>query len=292
MGKALSFSFTMENSCSGPSTSRVLYVVVPLSDYLFLNVNIKVQLILNMTEAIPCIQSSGVKCVLVVSNIDLTTDLPTMKPSAFLESSIKDFTLNINNDYRYLKTGYYVSLHAEILGNSVIPSSENTVDAYRTPILLLRASKAGISTAPFIVTGSVKQIIAELGFPVVLFAVNPFSYDGFKIAKNRSALYRAVKSLEMNYKFAVCAQPLKGTMVSFKSIFGKCEMGKELREISEKVYEVFKIPICKLHVQRVEKEAYLCGLQPLKKEELLPNDLKTINEEIWQISKNGEHIVG
>jgi hypothetical protein len=255
-------------------------------------VNINVQLILNTTVAIPCIQLSGAKCVLVVSNIDLTTDLPTMKPSTFLESSIKAFTLNINNDYRYLKAGYYVSLHAEILGNSVIPSSENTVDAYRTPILLLRASKAEIPTLPYLVTDSVKQIMDEFGFPVVVFAVNPFSYDGFKIAKNRSALYRAVKSLGMNYKFTVCALPLKGEMVSFKSIFGKCELEGKEREISEKVYQVFGIPICKLHVQRIEKDAFLCGLQPLKKEELLPEDLEMISEEVLQISKNGDFLIG
>ena len=56
--------------------------------------------------------------VLVVSNIDLKDDLKTLNPSQFLESSIKETTININNDYRYLKTGYYVSLHAEVLGNS------------------------------------------------------------------------------------------------------------------------------------------------------------------------------
>jgi len=230
--------------------------------------------------------------VLVVSNIDLTTDSPIMKPSTFLESSIKDFTLNINNDYRYLKTGYYVSLHAEILGNPVIPSSENIIDAYRTPILLLRASKAGIPIMPYLVTGSVKQILSEFSFPVVAFAVNPFSYEGFKTAKNRSALYRAVKSLSMNYKFAVCVQPLVGEMVSFKSVFGKCGLEDNARMISEKVYEVFKIPICKLHVQRVEKDVYLCGLQPVKKEEILPVDLETVCEEISQFSRDGENLVG
>jgi len=230
--------------------------------------------------------------VLVVSNIDLTTELPIMKPSTFLESSIKDFTLNINNDYRYLKTGYYVSLHAEILGNPVIPSSENTVDAYRTPILLLRASKAGIPTMPYLVTDSVKRIITEFNFPVVVFAVNPFSHEGFRTAKNRSALYRAVKSLGMNYKFTVCSEPLKGEMITFKSIFGKCELEENIRKISERVYEVFKIPICKLHVQRIEKDAYLCGLQPVKKEEILSADLKMICEESFQLSKNGENLVG
>jgi len=245
-----------------------------------------------MTTTIPCTQSFGVTCVLVVSNIDLTTNLPTMKPATFLESAIKDFTLNINNDYRYLKMGYYVSLHAEILGSSVIPSSENIIDAYRTPILLLRASKAGISVIPYIVTGSVKQIIDEIGFPAVIFAVNPFSHEGYKIAKNRSALYRAVKSLGMNYKFPVCAQPSKGEMVAFKSIFGRCELAGNIRDISKKVYEVFKIPVCKLHVQRTREEAYLCGLEPLKNEEICTHDLKIISEELSQISKNGEPFVG
>jgi len=215
-----------------------------------------------------------------------------MKPTEFLNSSIKDFTLNLNNDYRYLKTGYYVSMHAEVLGNPVIPTSGNIIDAGRTPILLLKASKTGIPTLPYLVTGSIKQIISELGFPVVVFAVNPFSYDGFKIAKNKSALYRTVKSLSMNYKFTVCAQPLKGEMISFKSIFGKCEVDGVISRISERVYEVFKIPICKLHVQRVGDEAYLCGLQPLKMEEIFPSDLEMVSAAISRMSKKGEHLVG
>ncbi|MGA2767745.1 MAG: RimK-like ATPgrasp N-terminal domain-containing protein [Candidatus Bathyarchaeia archaeon] len=230
--------------------------------------------------------------MLVVSNIDLPTNLHAMKPTAFLNSSIKDFTLNLNNDYRYLKTGYYVSMHAEVLGNRVVPSSESIIDASRTPILLLRASKAGIPTLPYLVTGSVKQIISELGFPLVVFAVNPFCYDGFSIAQNRSALYRAVKSLSMNYKFAVCAQPLKGEMVTFKSVFGRCRMEGEAARISMRVYEAFQLPICKIHVQRVGKEAYLCGLQPLRMEEILPADLEMVSEEVSRMSSKGEHLVG
>ena len=159
--------------------------------------------------------------VLVVSNIDLTTNSQVMKPATFLDSTIKEATLNINNEYRYLKTGYYVSMHAEILGNRVIPSCENIIDSSRTPILLLRAAKAGVPTLPFLVTDSVKKITNELGFPVILFAVNPFIYDGYKVAHNKSALYRAMKSLGMNYKFAVCAQPIKGELFAVKTFFGK-----------------------------------------------------------------------
>ena len=96
----------------------------------------------------------------------------------------------------------------------------------------------------------------------------------------------------MNYKFAVCAQPLRGEMVSFKSIFGKCEQDQTLKEISERVYGVFGIPICKLHVQRVGGEAFLCGLQPLKKEEIVSQDLRLIGEEVSEMSNLGEQLVG
>jgi formate-dependent phosphoribosylglycinamide formyltransferase (GAR transformylase) len=226
--------------------------------------------------------------VLVVSNIDLTTNVTVMKPSTFLNSEISDSILNINSDYRYMKTGYYVSLHAETLEDPVIPSSVNIIDANRTPILLLRASKAGILTIPYLVTDSVKQIISKFGFPVVVFPVNPFSGSDFKTARNRSALYRAFKSLSLTYKYAVCAQPLLGEMISFKSIFGKCDLDERTREISEKVYQVFRIPICKLHVQKADGKAYLCGFHPLKTEEVLPHDVKTVSEEIFRASKKGE----
>ena len=225
---------------------------------------------------------------MVVSNIDLNPTLHAVKPSQFLESKIKDHTININNDYRYMKTGYYVSLHAEILGNTVIPTSENILDTNRNPILLLRAAKAGIPTLPFIVTDTAKQITTEIGFPTVLFAVNPFIYDGYKTANNRSALYRALKSLGMNYKFAVCAQPLKGKMLSFHSIFGKTTQNNQAKHISEQVYNIFKIPVCKLHIQTTEEKAYLCGFQPIKKEELSPCDVEMISKEALSLLNQGE----
>ena len=227
--------------------------------------------------------------VLVVSNIDLTTNSQVMKPATFLDSTIKEATLNINDEYRYLKTGYYVSMHAEILGNRVIPSCENIIDSSRTPILLLRAAKAGVPTLPFLVTDSVKKITNELGFPVILFAVNPFIYDGYKVAHNKSSLYRAMKSLGMNYKFAVCAQPIKGELFAVKTFFGKTtNTDLQLQEIAEKVYKTFKIPLCKLHIQKTVDKAYLCGLQPVNRKELSEQDLQIISKEVSLISEQGE----
>ncbi len=229
--------------------------------------------------------------MLVVSNIDLTDELNALRPSQFLESSIKDTTININNEYRYLKTGYYVSLHAEVLGSNVIPSCENIIDSSRTPILLLRAARARIPTLPFLVTDSVKKITDELQFPVIVFAVNPFIYSGYQVAKNKSALYRALKSLGMNYKFTVCAQPLIGEMLTIKSFLGKCQVEDEqISAITEKVYELFRIPVCKLHVQKTEGKAFLCGLEPLKENELSKSDLEIISKEIMLISQQDEHL--
>ena len=212
-----------------------------------------------------------------------------MKPATFLNSTIKEATLNINNEYRYLKTGYYVSMHAEVLGNRVIPSCENIIDSSRTPILLLRAAKAGVPTLPVVVTDSVKKIINELGFPILLFAVNPFIYDGYKVACNKSALYRAMKSLGMNYKFAICAQPLKGKLLAVKTYFGKAvSQDSSTQNIAQKVYKTFRIPLCKLFIQKTVDKAYLCGLQPVSKEELSEQDLQIISREVSLISEQGE----
>jgi hypothetical protein len=226
--------------------------------------------------------------VLVVSNIDLTANVQVMNPATFLEATIKDTTINLATDYRYMKTGYYVSLHAEVMGNRVIPSCENIIDSTRTPILLLRAKLAGIPTLPITVTDSAKKIITEIGFPTVLFAVNPFISDGYKSAANKSALYRALKSLGMNYKFDVCAMPLQGEMTTVKAIFGKCNDDAETQNIAAKVYEVFKIPVCKLHIQKVQQKAFLCGLQPIGKEELSKEDLAEISREVSLLSEQGE----
>jgi hypothetical protein len=155
--------------------------------------------------------------------------------------------------------------------------------------LLLRAARAGIPTLPSLVTDSVKKISTEIGFPVVVFAVNPFMYEGYKTAKNRSALYRAMKSLGMNYKFAVCVQPLKGEITTVKSFFGKCsDQDSQTQEICQKIYEEFKVPVCQLHIQKTKEKAYLSGLQPLRKEELSKQDLHMISNEVSLLTEQGE----
>jgi hypothetical protein len=145
---------------------------------------------------------------------------------------------------------------------------------------------------PSIVSDSASEIISKLRYPLILYAVNPFSSEGPKIAKNKSALYRAMKSLGMNYKFPVCALPLQGSISSFKSFFGKCEKEDQSKQIAQSLYKVFKIPISKVIVQQIENTTYLCGLQSLKKHDLSHGDLARISKEVRQIYEQGDNLVG
>ena len=43
-------------------------------------------------------------------------------------------------------------------------------------------------------------------------------------------------------------------------------------------------------IQKTEGKAFLCGLEPLKENELSKNDLELISKEIMLISQQGEHI--
>ena len=46
------------------------------------------------------------------------------------------FIVNISNDYRYMKMGYYVSVQAELLGDEAYPKSEILLMCIDTPFFL------------------------------------------------------------------------------------------------------------------------------------------------------------
>jgi hypothetical protein len=171
-----------------------------------------------------------------------------------------------------MKMGYYVSLHADLIGSPVIPSCADALDVYRTPISLLRASKAAIPVAPYLVTDSAEEVISGFELPVMIFAVNPFPTYGFQVAYSKSGLYGVMKRLTMNKRYTICAIPIIGELVSLKTIFGipinmltKSVCDGDVRRISEMIFKLFHIPMFKSYIQRKGDQLYLCGLDPLKK---------------------------
>ncbi len=210
------------------------------------------------------------------------TDLTVVRSRDFLNSSIKDFVVNLQCDYRYMKIGYYVSMHAEILGNGVIPECSDILDAYSVPILLLRSLKKGIPTSPHVVTNDVKDIEFELDFPMVVFPVNPFSHDTYRVVRSEGSLYRAARSLGIDYHYPVCVEPLLGDVQTVKSIFGSASRG-EASGVCEQFYEEFRMPLCKLHIQRVDDKCYLCGASRLRPDEVDASDLQIAARKIGEI---------
>jgi hypothetical protein len=198
-----------------------------------------------------------------------------MSSETFLRSEIEDTIINIQTDYSYMKLGYYVSMHAESQGNKVTPTCINIIDAYNNAVLISRSVKKGIPVPDYLVTNSVEEIIKELNLPLILFPLNPVSYDTFRIANSRNELVGAVRSLGMNFRYPVIAQTLVGRLETVKSIFGSTNI-HEARSITKKCYKEFEIPLCKLYIQTIEDRCYLCSMSPLQKTDLEPIDLKTI----------------
>lgn len=216
-------------------------------------------------------------------------DLSTIK---FLQSKVKDNILNISCDYRYLKIGYYVSAHAEILGSRVIPKCWDILDAYRNPLFITRSNKSGIASARFtiLLTSDTNENIPT---PAILFALNPFTSNSARIIKSESELQNAVKSMSMNYSFPVSVQPLFGEVKEVLNIFEECisvsgDIGNiPVDDVTKKFYKEFKIPLSKLIIQITkENKVLLSHCEPIDKKTRKKIDWNLIREKVTAIKKN------
>jgi len=223
-------------------------------------------------------QGSGLRTgssnLLVVCDAKIElADVPSMRPVDFLRTPANNgFVVNVSHDYRYMKMGYYVSLHAELLGDPVIPKCSDALDVYRSPILLLRASKAGIPIVPYLVTDSAMDAISRFDLPLTVFPLKPFPSCGFNIVYSKSGLEIVMKRLTMNRRYTVCVEPLRGQLVSFKSVFGtpmpidvNINCDDSVRNLARKLFHEFKVPLFKFFVQREGDHVYLCGIDPLER---------------------------
>jgi len=212
--------------------------------------------------------------LVVVSDIGVSLrDFQVIGARRFLGSSVKNqFVVNVSRDYRYMKMGYYVSLHADLLGDTVIPKCSDALDVYRPPILLFRAYRTGIPVSPYIVTDSAEEVIARFDAPLMIFSLKPFPTYKFEIVRSKSALNSVMKRLTMNKRYTVCVEPLQGKVVSLESVFGSpIDLESEsicdgnVRTITERIYAEFGLPLFKCYVQLEGDHVCLCGLDPLKK---------------------------
>nr|MDO8098630.1 RimK-like ATPgrasp N-terminal domain-containing protein [Candidatus Njordarchaeota archaeon] len=243
------------------------------------------------------VPGTGMSKLLVVCDTKIElADVPSIRPTEYLRASDNGrFVINVSHDYRYMKMGYYVSLHAELLGDRVVPSCSDALDVYRSPILLLRSFKAGIPVVPNLVTDSAMDAISKFDLPLIVFPLKPFPSCGFNIVYSKSGLETVMKRLTMNRRYTVCVEPLRGQLASFKSVFGtpipievNINCDDNVRNLAKRLFYEFKVPLFKFFVQREGDQVYLCGIDPLKKSRkrdlvefnLIPEGIKKLGEEL------------
>ena len=198
---------------------------------------------------------------IIVSEDDDEADY---SPFTFLKSSVKGDVLNVSHDYRYQKMGYYVSMHAELGGNRVTPACSDILDTHRNPLLMTRATKAGIPCLPYTLIARYER---NMALPALCFAVNPYTCNSVTQVRSESKMLRTVKSLSVNNRFPVSVQPLIGDVREAVQVFGETDV-PEARAIARRFYEEFRVPIGKLVLQIVDGEARLSHFEPVQRKEV------------------------
>ncbi len=209
-----------------------------------------------------------------------------MKPADFRTRKLPDdlraagVFVNLNGDYRYLTDGYYRSMEAEHEGQFALPSPDEAIDAYVVPLALVKAEAAGLPVPPWEIANDTTVSFPP---PFLCYPVNPFQNSGTLIS-DPAALAEEVKSLTMSGKYAmVCQQlPPDSRVDTLRLVLGRC-LKPEYRELAEKLWQVFHIPIARVKVIVTQTQYLFSAIEPLEKEELTQNEKAIVKEAgLWR----------
>ena len=192
---------------------------------------------------------------------------------------MRDVThVNLSGDYSYLLSGYYDSLDAELAGLSIIPTTQDALDAYVVPIAMERAKAAGLAVPDY-------DIVTEklLPPPIMAYPINPFMDQG-ELVSETDILKQRRKALTMSGKYAVLCQKLDSDsrIDVARCVLGKC-LTEEYRDFAAEVFQVFRIPLMRVRVIVSAKAYLLSAIEPLPWGSLTLNEKKLLEGlEPWQ----------
>lgn len=185
--------------------------------------------------------------------------------------------LNMLGDYTYLTEGYYKSLDAELENLSIMPTTEEALDAYIVPLAMQKAKINGISTPEY-------EIVAEkITPPVLAYPINPYT-SKFEIAYTNDDLKKKLNTVTMSGKYPTLCQRLPDDyrIDIVRTILGQT-LTHEYDEFSLKIFDVFRIPLMKIRVIVTPSEYLFSAIEPLLFDELTLKEKKIIEElGIWQ----------
>ena len=183
--------------------------------------------------------------------------------------------INLDGNYDYMSSGYYLSLDYENNGYQIRPSCKEMLDAYVPPIFLEKAKLAGVPIPEFYISNGFIEP------PVIVDPVNPFTLKGRVVLKSQR-IKSIAKSLTRNFTYAVCCQeiPEGGKVKYFRSVLGWATQ-PQLRELSSVVWNIFHIPLAKVRViQTKDNKFLLSDISPLFLENLSVRETNYLSEQV------------
>ncbi|MEN6609923.1 MAG: RimK-like ATPgrasp N-terminal domain-containing protein [Methanoregulaceae archaeon] len=168
----------------------------------------------------------------------------------------------ITEGYFYKSDAYYTILDHEMRGDAIEPSSSSVLDAYVVPICLEKASLAGIPVCEWGISHTFTPT------PAIVYGLNYFatSAEHFVVVDNESSR-SVIKHITNNGKYPFCFQKLPegAEFVTCTAVFGKISEGPAgAREIAERVYEVFRIPLVSMVLVKTGSGIQLSALTPTR----------------------------
>ncbi len=170
--------------------------------------------------------------------------------------------VNLHGDYSYLTEGYYLSLDADGHGRDALPTPMEAIEAYVVPLALEKARLGGLPVPDYSISND------QFEPPVIAYPVNPFSTK-CEVIQTLDEAEAKVRSLTLNFKYAfVCqAMPSDCRIDTCRCVIGK-SMTREYDAFAAKAFEVFRLPLMRIHVI-VTPESYLfSAISPLERDSL------------------------
>ncbi len=180
----------------------------------------------------------------------------------------------VNESYFYKTEPYYTIVRNENDGIKTIPSSSNVLDAYIVPICLEKAKLAGIPVCEWIISN------VYVSLPAIIYGLNYFSTpsDHFLVSDVEQAK-QIIKHVTNRGRYPFCYQKIseRAAVVKCISIFGKsincCE---KARDLAEKIYEVFRLPLVEMVMVKDEADCRLSSLSPVKYSQLSKDETEML----------------
>jgi hypothetical protein len=160
------------------------------------------------------------------------------------------------NDYSYKSHAYYDVLQHELHDYNVQPTTIDILDAYNVPLCLERAMLAGIPVCSWEISQG------YFPTPVIMYGLNNFSTKfQYFVINEFAAGEKARKYITADGRYPFCYQKITpdAYIQSCYSYMGESISGKACT-LSQRVYDVFKIPLVNIITVHMEDQCLLSAL--------------------------------